>query len=113
MRQVIPFLVSNADAAEQTLSNCLNEKLTAVYIVTSDLDADINDYWCPDCRVGIPIIKSQCDDLKADIPVYECFVGDRIRWRSGGNPYRRSRLLMCNPSIAVGCEGRCGGSKAR
>jgi hypothetical protein len=87
------FALDQFTMVEEAFKQAVETKASALFIVTSGVDAETGQLWCPDCRVGVPLLLSKAKEHHFAGDVFECEVGERLQWRSGGNPYRMSKII--------------------
>jgi thiol-disulfide isomerase/thioredoxin len=70
---------------------------SALFVCFGSEDPASGQSWCPDCATADPVLRSACANLRPDLTLYECPVGERSAWKNQpSHPYRTHPLLRIN-----------------
>ena len=84
----IARLATPADA-QNALAQLKAAKGSALFVFFGSEDPATGASWCPDCVTADPVLRRACTDLRHDLTLHECPVGERSAWKNQPtHPYR-------------------------
>jgi thiol-disulfide isomerase/thioredoxin len=64
-------------------------KGSALFVFFGSEDPATGASWCPDCVTADPVLRRACSELRPDLTLHECPVGERSAWKNQpAHPYR-------------------------
>lgn len=65
------------------------EQGSALFAFFGSEDPGTGESWCKDCVTADPIMRALCTQLRPELTLYECPVGERSEWKDqADHPYR-------------------------
>ena len=106
---------SDSEALEAVWQELCTKQGSALFAFFGSEDPGTGESWCKDCVTADPIMRALCTQLRPDLTLYECPVGERSEWKDqADHPYRvhpqwRLERIPTLVLIEDGCEiGRLG-----
>ena len=106
---------STPEELERVYQDLCQEQGSALFAFFGSEDPGTGESWCKDCVTADPILRSLCVQLRPDLTLYECPVGERSEWKDQDqHPYRvhptwRLQRIPTLVFLDQGCErGRLG-----
>ncbi len=80
---------SDPQETENIWQELCNEQGSALFLFFGSENPGTGESWCKDCVIADPIIRSLCTQIRPDLTLYECPVGERSEWKDqADHPYR-------------------------